>query len=711
MLSFEDNIGAPIGTASIADFIVSGVNIAATTSSAGIISSLFMDKELKTSINNLSRYSTTYTIAKGTAVRQSILKTLNEKWKCPLATVVKPPILFPWTIHESPISRAESTTSKTFKFSHQCAFIGRMFLRIRLPRIDLSDFSDNSADANKTPEHTYVGAWHPDLAPRLISQITLGSKSNSYIVGQWSGQAIFVNTLLFQNDYKRLIDLAQGEDLCTFTYDPYRVDSSAMGMSSFVGVDETTNYNVDASNGQYTQISTVFNVGDGFVDYYKYDSTMTSAEFVNAYRKNIWYENPVVSNYYSRHSIHSRRKVHEAFDIMIPLDFLPFGSTISRSIPSSALGSETGFIDVQLYSNWLERSFYLTRISDIAPNYSLVNHKHDATTGFVDKTTLGKTSTAETAPGAYEDDDAVLGGASTPNATESIIPILSEPLPTPTGENAQNPTVTGRYRGSYLTGQSLPYTTNISRSRNSSATSALDQVSDGRSNVDKTAFVITINSLNPTFAQSISARINFKLYQTSYSTYREFREIISPLPYVYFNFEYKESSYSIQENVTNFQLSSNSFDVALVFLVVPEDISGVPSYRVYPHQKIDHELPIMPGISCSTDSATATTTYDWQTMNITTPLNMGMKNELRENIGIISFTPCLTPYEHPYAVYDNNVLNGLNVTICEATDTSTRLARRINIRNGRLYIIHVGWNGMVGSGMTIFKYLFYEKND
>ena len=704
MLSFEDNIGAPLGTASIADLIVSGVNIAATTASAGIISTLYQDKELKSVISSLSRYSTTYTIAKGTTVRNSILKTLNERWRCPLACTVKPPILFPWTIHESPISRAESTTAKTFKFSHQCAFIGRMFLRIRLPRIDLSDFTDNSQDANKTPEHTYVGAWHLDLVPRLINQITLGSKSNSYIVGTWTGDDIFVDTLLFQNDYKRLVDLAQGEDLCTFTYDPYRVDSSAMGMSSYIGIDETTNYQVN-QDGTYAPTTTVFNVGDGFADFYKYDSTMTSEEFVNAYRKNVWYENPVVSNYYSRHSIHSRRIVHEAFDIMIPLNCLPFGSTLAKSIPSAALGSETGFIDVQLYSNWLERAFYLTRVSDIAPNYALVNHKHDATTGYVDKATLGKASDGDTAPAAFEDDDAVLGRA--PNATESIIPILAEPLqPTTSGSDTTNPSITGRHRGQYLTGSQLPYTTNISRTRNSSTSGALEQVSDGRSNVDKTAFVITINSINPSYAQAISSKINFKLYQTSYSSYREFRELISPLPYVYYNFEYKDASYPIQDNQTTFQLTSNTFDVALIFLIVPEDVSGVPSYRIYPHQKIDHELPVMPGIACSTDSATATTVYDWQTMNITTPLNMGLKNELRENIGIISFTPCLTPCEHPYAVYDNNVLNGLHVSICEASDTSTRLARRINIRNGRLKIIHVGWNGMVGSGMTIFKYLF-----
>ena len=125
-----------------------------------------------------------------------------------------------------------------------------------------------------------------------------------------------------------------------------------MNTDPFKEYDYTGATNANGGFNTYTKSTTTVGGTDGIIDYFQLDTTMDNEEFRNVYRRNVWYEAPVAKNYHARHSIHSRRMFHQAKDIVIPLDILPFGYSISSSLPSAALSSECGYIKLTLHSTY-----------------------------------------------------------------------------------------------------------------------------------------------------------------------------------------------------------------------------------------------------------------------------------------------------------------------------------------------------------------------
>jgi hypothetical protein len=257
----------------------------------------------------------------------------------------------------------------------------------------------------------YLGAWHRDLVPRIIQQVEFYPRSSQHRLFVYTGYDIAVHNIIFGNANKEMNDLMAGEDKFELAYDPYRVDGTALGIASFKGIDTFKEYKLGAVTGDnapnakweksnnripttnygiaYTGISsdTVPTSGifehidgekDGFVDTFQLDTTMDDEEFKNYYRRNVWYEAPVAVPYDCRHSLHSRRFFHRKAVIIIPLDVLPFGYSIEASLPASALAGDCGFISIQKYSDWFDRAFYLTKLSDVPSLHPLVQHRHFA---------------------------------------------------------------------------------------------------------------------------------------------------------------------------------------------------------------------------------------------------------------------------------------------------------------------------------------------
>jgi len=298
----------------------------------------------------------------------------------------------PWTIIEATTRSGSNSFQPEFNIMRTVDFIGRNYVKFRLPAIDTSIIKDSSITDNtrnipmmSDPDHIYLGAWHRDLVPRLIEKVEFYPRSNAHRLFVYSGYDIYIHNILFGNAHKEMNDLMSGEDKFEICYDPYYVNGSALGLASYKGIDAFSSYEVTesgnyASNGgfiNYTEASgNIYGIQDGLVDYFQIDTTMDNMEFREFYRKGVWYETPTVKNYNVRHSIHSRRMFHQEKDISIPLDILPFGYSIASSLPSAALSGECGFIKITIYNDWLDRAFYLTKMSDIPTLYPVLNHIH-----------------------------------------------------------------------------------------------------------------------------------------------------------------------------------------------------------------------------------------------------------------------------------------------------------------------------------------------
>lgn len=697
----------------INDLIIASLKISSASQSAGIAATVFDSTSLSTLLNAMSRYSKTTDMAQALTYRKTIIDKVSESWDFPMSVTTKPSCPFPWILTKSPIENS-SNFSTTYKLSHKCSFIGKMIFKIRLPYLNLVELLGQNFFTDAS--NTYLGAYYNDLVPRLIKQITLSSKNNTYTIFTYTGIDLFIHNMLFSNDRKNCIDLAQGEDKFELNYDPFRIDSSALGVRSFVGLDTTTNYafvasgsgqqtpvpSYDADHPNYQPTTAVYDVGDGFVDSFVQDTTMTFKEFKELYRHNVWYEAPVASNYYARHSIHERRVVHDAFDIVVPLDILPFGETLSSSIPSTAIGAETGFIKIDLYEDWLDRSFYLINVANIQPQYALPQHKH-AEGGLVDPATVGQTGVTGTVNGTASTpiitDESIINAPDSLNR-ENIVPTYYQPT--------ESGAVLGHRNGFLVPdhARTIGYSSTgvMSTGRNSQSASAANSIWDSlpTDNASKLANVnATLSELSPSAAKLISSELRYALYQISFSSLQELREVLSGLPYIYLSMEYADESYDV-DSISTITASSNLFSEALLMMFVPND-RGVPSFRVYPHHLRDHEYPIVSGVEVKNNDTGASMIYDWNMLNIVSPMIMGMNNGLRENIGIVSFSPAIDPHKNPYGYYDNNILAPLQITFKKPESS---VLKPINLRNGKLHIIQLGYNGLVGASLSWFKLIF-----
>ena len=317
-------------------------------------------------------------------LRRIETQKLDDIWDFPLNMTCETTTPLPWTICEATRrGNGQGQHSYEYNIMRIIDFIGRNYVRLVLPEVDTSQIRDATVSTNpekflNDKQHMYLGSWHRDLIPRIISRVSFYPRQNAHKLFEYSGYDIYVYNILFGNAAKRMNDLMAGEDMFEICYDPYRTHGSALGAATYRGIDNTMQYGT-TTLGSIVSFNSVANnsIGlDGFNDAWIHDTYMTGEQYANIYRKNVWYEAPIARNYHARHSIHSRRFIHSAKIIVFPLDILPFGYSIASSLPTAALAGDCGYISIDIYDNWFDRAFYLTKLSDIPVLFPVVNHQH-----------------------------------------------------------------------------------------------------------------------------------------------------------------------------------------------------------------------------------------------------------------------------------------------------------------------------------------------
>lgn len=387
----SDKLGSVTVGTTFPDIIINTVEGVASNRVASFAMIVHNPSELKTVVETLSKQEIPSVFADAVLLRRQELSQIDDVWDFPLAASVPNTCPLPWTIVEATEKAALTGNAVEYNIMRTLNFIGRNILRIELPSISLFETNYNNITSITDPKQQasvmYLGAWYRDLIPRIINKVSLYPRSAGHELFVYSGYDIYIHNLIFGNERKEMNDLMGGEDKFELCYDPYRVDGSALGLNSFKGIDVYSSYDVlnnaaipkfgAASRTFVSNTSNALTPGqDTLIDYFQRDDFMTIEQFNDAYRKNVWYEAPIAQNYHSRHSIHSRRIIHYAKSIDVPLDILPFSYSLSSALSTAAISGECGFIKIEIYSDWLARSFYCTKISSIAPSHPLVNHLH-----------------------------------------------------------------------------------------------------------------------------------------------------------------------------------------------------------------------------------------------------------------------------------------------------------------------------------------------
>ena len=697
-------------------------------------------KSLKETVSIFSKAAAPRKFADAVVLRRIETQKLDDIWNFPLNMAIPTTCPIPWTIIEATVKSQVGNSSWEFNIMRTVDFVGRNYIRFVLPAIDTSQIVDSSINSNadimSDPEHMYLGAWHRDLIPRLIQSVSFYPRSNCHKLFEYTGYDIFVHNILFGNAHKEMNDLMAGEDKFELCYDPYRVDGSAMGIASFKGIDAFSEYTTslqDNSGGfnTYTPTATVLGATDGIIDYFQLDTTMDNEEFRNVYRRNVWYEAPVAKNYHARHSIHSRRMFHQAKDIVIPLDILPFGYSIASSLPSAALSGECGFIKITLNPDWLDRAFYLTKVSDIPSLHPIVNHVHyvendttpngdalqtaDPRIGWVNERSLGRFGDPqfEQTRQKYMETGKVVDGFESNHKFSTSGNVLNTPVGFNNRENIVPTTVTfdddtvtstkGLYRGSNGRGgiasnthAALKTKGNWQSVQRSSTTTDLtsanrnDRLTDSSGKSD---FTFKMSAVDATYYNQVKEQIGVKLLQVGYQTLPCIREFLAKLPNIYITTEWDDKDRSINEQT--FDINNDLYIQGIIMWIIPTDNNNLESLRVYPCHMIDHELPLLAGLRLINEQSQGTTIYDWNMLNVVNPAQMNL-NPLIENMGLISFSPSLTANTLPLAYYDSNISGYLKCDL-KSGENGTNIGAAINLKQGYIKIITIGVNGKLTS--------------
>ena len=743
MLSNSTQLGATTNGTTFADIIINNVNSVAEGTIQGFAQFVHDPKALKDTVSLFAKAAAPRKFADAVVLRRIETQKLDDIWAFPLNMSCPTTAPLPWTIVEASLKSQMQKVEYEFNIMRTVDFVGRNYIRLVLPQVDCSAIVD-SATTNETlmsdPAHMYLGAWHRDLIPRLIEKIEFYPRSNAHKLFEYSGYDIFVHNVLFGNCHKEMNDLMSGEDKFELCYDPYRVDGSALGLASFKGIDAWADYEKDTDPAKVTTAAgvttfkataqgTVYGAKDNIIDYFQLDTTMDNEEFRNVYRRNVWYEAPVAKNYSARHSIHSRRMFHQKKEITIPLDILPFGYSIGASLPSAALSGECGFIRIKLFADWLDRAFYLTKVSDVPSLHPIVNHKHyaqndttpegfkletatDYRIGWVNERSLGRFGDPyfEVAAAKGADDFDSVTKFSTPgnvlntpagfNNRENIVPTTVSFAGIANGETKL---INGQVYNK--ANAKLKRKGNWSGVVRESTTADLSAVQRGERLTDytgKSSFIHKFSSVDPTLGNQIKDELGLKLLQVGYQTLPCIREFLSKLPNIYITTEWDDKT--LTESTQNFDINNDLYIQAIVLWFVPQDANGIESMRVYPCHLIDHELPIIAGLKLVNEQSQGTTVYDWHQLNIVNIAQMNL-NPLLDNMGLISFSPTLTANTFPHAYYDSNI-NGYLKAQFLSGEGDYGIGQPVNMRSGKVKIFSIGINGVALVNLSVFRLIF-----
>ena len=777
MLSSDTTIGCSLSSTSFADIIINNVNAVAQGLISGFAQFVFDPKYLSDMVSIFNNQKIPDKFSDAVMLRRMETSRLDNQWNFPLNMSCPNTVPLPWTIIDSEIRTQTTTFSYEYNIMRITNFIGRNYVRIVLPQVDTTELQDSTvlADPSKwmtDSNHMYLGSWYRDLIPRIIKKVSFYPRANAHKLFEYSGYDIFIQNILFGNAAKAMNDLMAGEDDFKLVYDPYRVHGSALGLASYKGIDNVANFQTDyteGSNQEWIQVSgkgTGIAGQDGFIDSWKLDTYMDGDEFKNIYRKNVWYEAPVAQNYACRHSIHSRRFFHAKKVITFPLDILPFGYSIASSLPTAALAGDCGYLRIELYDNWFDRSFYLTKASDIPLLHPIVNHTHIVPGDVQSKLNKSSTEGASrvNASVSVEDGKVIVSGRDAfkvgwVNPTSigryadevyfnKLSGLTSDATVQPTEEdlefkNMTAPQIVGGEDQTKLEGLVMsrvePTEADGSiwssgamsakgkpagiTSFESSGKTRFGQVKkDFNSKVsrqknsydysqnyntslldnDANAFVYKPSGISSTWALKLTSQITIKLLQVGYQTLPCINEFLVKLPNVYITTEWNTKEISI--NDVNFDIMNDIYAQAILFWFIPIDENGIESMRLYPHHLINHEAPVIPGIKIQNEQAQGVSVYSWDLMNLTTPHILGMTQPLLENMGLISFTPNLVSNEFPSAYYDPNICGYIKGQFMKSEETNAQ--NICNLINGICRATTIGTNGVALCNLNIYRLIF-----
>lgn len=789
MLAPTRTLGSTDLGTSFADIIINNVSAVSDGQVSGFEAFLHDPKSLKETVEQIGKMAVPKRFIEAVTARRVATSSINSTWRCPLNLQTPLTCPIPWTIIEA--SQNSATNDKIeYQIMRMIDFIGRNYIRLELPEVNTTTIAMKNV-AGKTPEpmtdptQMYLGAWHRDLVPRIINEVAFYPRSSQHRLFVYTGYDIAVHNIIFGNANKEMNDLMAGEDRFELAYDPYRVDGSALGIASFKGIDTFKQFKMDVtttptnlipsdktvSNGfsssygvTYTGINgetqstdttkTIFpgisGEGDGFVDSFQLDTTMDDAEFKSFYRRNVWYEAPVAVPYDCRHSIHSRRFFHRKTVLLIPLDILPFGYSIEASLPTAALAGDCGFISIQRYNDWFDRSFYLTRLSDVPSLHPLPQHRHfaqndlakqkvyvgtqapyevvdgwgklqenDPRIGWVNPRSIEKygdpefivtvkdNEEFELDPNAPDDDKirqegAVIGHNAA--GLEGVIPTVNQPVifsedKTKLEYSKQYMPRNQAYGGRYLN-QAKQFST-IPTSAASSAINRLDYDTTGDPTLEN-VFLHKPSDVDKSWAAAHTADLSVKLLQVGYITLPCIKQLLTKLPNIFITTEW--SDYDIDINQQTFRINNDLYIMAILLWFLPVDSNGIESMRVYPHHKLDTEYPIIAGLQMQNEQAQGKNLMSWDMMNLVEPAHMGL-SPLLSNMGIISFTPQMQPNTLPFGIYDQNLSGYLQGTFVKG-DSANTYQSHVNMRSGTIKSISIGINGVALVNLSLFRLVF-----
>jgi hypothetical protein len=741
MLSSDIQIGATTQGTTFPDIIINCVNGVAEGAIQGFAQLVHDPAALRDSVTGLAKAQHPRRFADGVLLRRFQTDQLDRVWNFGLNLSLTPTCPLPWTMVEATVKSMQGPNSWEFNIMRTLDFIGRNYLRIQLPEINTT-LLNTSSDGQITADNTYLGAWHRDLIPRLVQQVSFYPRTNGHKLFEYTGYDIYVHNILFGNCKKEMNDLLSGEDRFELCYDPYRIDGSAMGVASFRAVDEISKYGVSGSpvfppnppstTGPIAMTSIGgSNRQDGFADSYQLSLGMTTQDFRTMYRNNVWYEAPIARNYFCKHSCHSRRMYHVSQIISIPLDILPFGYSIASALPSASISGECGFIKVSVYSNWLDRAFYLTKVKDIPDLHPLVNHTHfvvndiatsgdkvatgDIYLGWVNDRSLGRFGDTTFTAGAIDATDrddvkyavpnSILGKVGNENL-EGVIPSIIgqkgvNPRTDLTGFNAARVGVQ-KYTAAGTGTQAarmFPITSN-DYNRVPANLYAVDPNNSSDISEIQSDFTVPLSTVDAQYAAILSGRISVKLLQTGFQTLPCVREFLVKLPNIYITTEWQDTVK--QPDNSSFQINNDLYIQAVIVWIIPEDSLGTESMRLYPCHLINREMPPIPGIKIQNEQGQGTAIYTWDQLNLVHPAQID-KNALIENMGIITFTPELAANQFPYAYYDTNISGYIQGTFLTGDG---EYQQPFNFRRGKIHFVVVGINGVANVNLNMYRLIF-----
>jgi hypothetical protein len=73
-----------------------------------------------------------------------------------------------------------------------------------------------------------------------------------------------------------------------------------------------------------------------------------------------------------------------------------------------------------------------------------------------------------------------------------------------------------------------------------------------------------------------------------------------------------------------------------------------------------------------------------------------------ENMGLISFSPCIKPNDMPFAFYDTNLASTLKINLLKGENVNFK----VNLKQGAMRVMCIGVNGVANCNLNCFRLIF-----